>query len=65
MFLAAAAEEEAKQSPTSVEDALSDEHRGKWEEAMRSEMDSLKENGVYELVDRPKGAMRAWVLATP
>ena len=65
MFLAAAAEEEAKQSPASVEEALSGEHRGKWEEAMRSEMDSLKGNGLYELVDRPKGkkvVKSKWVL---
>ena len=65
MFLAAAAEDEAKQSPASVEEALSGEHKGKWEEAMRSEMDSLKENGVYELVDRPKGkkvVKSKWVL---
>ena len=32
---------------------------------MRSEMDSLKENGVYELVDRPEGkkvVKSKWVL---
>ena len=27
----------------------------KWKGAMKSEMDSLKENGVYEIVDRPTG----------
>ena len=65
MFLAVAAEEEAKQSPASVEEALSGEHKGKWEEAMRIEMDSLKEIGVYELVDKPKGkkvVKSKWVL---
>ena len=50
MYLAAAAEEEAQQSPQSVEEALKSAQRVEWEEAMNSEMNSLKENGVYELV---------------
>ena len=55
MYLAAAVEEEAQQSPQSVEDALKSAWRVEWQEAMNSEMNSLKENGVYEHVDRPKG----------
>ena len=30
-------------------------HSEKWKKAMKSEMDSLKENGVFEIVDRPAG----------
>ena len=44
-----------KQSPQSVEEAVQGTHSEKWKKAMESEMDSLKENGVYEIVDRPAG----------
>ena len=54
MYLAAEVEEEAQQSPQSVEDALKSAQRVEWLEAMNSEMNGLKENGVYELVDRGK-----------
>ena len=36
-------------------EALNITKRGKWQEAMKSEMDNLRENGVFELVDRPRG----------
>ena len=65
MYLAAAAEEEAKQSPQSVEEALNSTQKGKWEEAMKGEMDSLRENGVFDFVDKPRGkkvVKSKWVL---
>ena len=64
-YLATAADEEVKQSPESVQEALQGPHREKWQQAMNSEMESLRENGVYELVDRPKGkkvVKSKWVL---
>ena len=64
-YLATVAEEEANQSPQSVQEALQGTHGEKWKEAMDSEMRSLKENGVYQLVDRPKGkkvVKSKWVL---
>lgn len=62
MYLAAAAEEEAKQSPKTAKEALQGPHRAKWQKAMKSEMESLRENGVYTLVDRPKFVKEKWVL---
>ena len=65
MYLAAAAEEEVKQSPQSVQEALGSPQKEKWQEAMDSEMKSLRENGVYELVDKPAGkkiVKSKWVL---
>lgn len=64
-FLASTAQEEAKQSPQTLQEALEGEHSAKWREAMESEMASLRENNVYELVDRPKGkkvVKSRWVL---
>ena len=64
-FLATVAEEEVNQSPQSVQEALQGKHGDKWKEAMESEMRSLKENGVFELVDRPEGkkvVKSKWVL---
>ena len=64
-YLATAADEEAKQSPQSVQEALQGPHKEKWQQAMSSEMESLRENGVYELVDRPVGkkvVKSKWVL---
>ena len=64
-YLATVAEEEANQSPQSVQEALQSTHGDKWKEVMDSEMRSLKENGVFELVDRPKGkkvVKSKWVL---
>ena len=52
-YLAGAAEEDAKHSPQSVQEALQGEHMAEWRKAMDSEMASLRENGVYELVDKP------------
>ena len=47
-------EQEVKQSPQSVEEAVQGPHSEKWKKAMESEMDSLKENGVYEIVTMRK-----------
>ena len=54
-YLAAAVEQEVKQSPQSAQEAMQGPHCEKWKKAMKSEMDSLKENGVFEIVDRPAG----------
>ena len=65
MYLASAAEEEVKQSPKTVQEALQGSHGEKWQKAVNSEMESLRENGVYELVDRPaekKVVKSKWVL---
>ena len=65
IYLATAADEEVKQSPESVQEALQGPHREKWQQAMNREMEILRENGVYELVDRPKGKKMVkskWVL---
>ena len=64
-YLAAAVEEEVKQCPKTIGEALQGPHREKWRKAMQSEMDSLRENGVYEIVDRPSGkkvVQSKWVL---
>ena len=53
--LATAVEEEVKQSPLTVLEAMQGNHNEKWKGSMKSEMDSLRENGVYEIVDRPAG----------
>ena len=55
MYLASVAEEEIKQSPKSVQEALQGQHGENWQNAMNSEMESLRENGMYEIVDRPVG----------
>ena len=65
MYLASAAEEEVKQSPKSVQEALEGKHGNKWQVAMDSEMNSLQDNGVFELVDRLVGrkvVKSKWVL---
>ena len=54
-YLAAAVEQEVKQSPQWVQEAIQGPQSEKWKRAMESEMDSLKENGVYEIIDRPAG----------
>ena len=55
MYLASAAEEEVKESPKTVQEALQGSHGEKWQKTMDSEMESLRENGVYEIVARPAG----------
>ena len=64
-YLAAAVEEEVKQCPKTIGEALQGPHSEKWRKTMQSEMDSLRENGVYEIVDRPVGkkvVQSKWVL---
>ena len=41
--------------PKTIEEATSSPEKSKWMEAMESEMQSLKENDVWELVELPKG----------
>ena len=38
-----------------MREALQGDQRDEWQKAMNSEMLSLMENGVYEIVDRPAG----------
>ena len=45
----------ARVRPKTGKEAINSFARGKWEKAMANEMQSLKENNVYQLVDRPKG----------
>ena len=54
-FLANGAGADVGECPQTVGEALGGDHKVKWQQAMDSEMSSLVENGVYELVDRPKG----------
>ena len=37
------------------DEAIADEHREQWLNAMQDEMDSLHENYTYDLVELPKG----------
>ena len=41
--------------PSSVKEALTGEEKEKWREAMEVEMESIKRNNVWELVELPKG----------
>ncbi|CAL1406718.1 unnamed protein product [Linum trigynum] len=41
--------------PESFTEAMNDEHKKRWIEAMQDEMDSLYENKTFELVKLPKG----------
>jgi hypothetical protein len=41
--------------PRNVREALGSGEKKKWEAAMKSELDSLKENKVWDLVDLPEG----------
>ena len=41
--------------PTSFKDALSGSKKEEWTEAMKNEIDSLKKNDVWDLVELPKG----------
>ena len=41
--------------PKCFADAMEDEYKKEWMEAMQEEMDSLYKNHTYELVKLPKG----------
>lgn len=45
-----------EQEPLTVKEALSREDKDNWKEAMKKEMDSMYENKVWKLVDKPPGA---------
>ena len=40
---------------TTIEDAYSSPDADLWKETVRSEMDSIMSNGIWEIVDRPYG----------
>ena len=42
------------EEPTTVKEALASQRKAKWEEAMKTEMCSLQDNNVWELVELPK-----------
>ena len=43
-----------KQEPTSVSEALSSPEKEEWKKAMNSEMESISDNKVWELVELPE-----------
>ena len=43
-----------QKDPTSYEDAMNSEDKDLWKQAVKEEIDSMKENKVWEIVDRPK-----------
>ncbi|KAM1309376.1 hypothetical protein ACFX2H_006077 [Malus domestica] len=46
---------ETKEDPTDYTEAMSDIDSKRWQEAMKSEMDSMYQNQVWTLVDPPEG----------
>jgi hypothetical protein len=42
-------------TPSYYEEAVSNEHKNEWSEAIQDEMKSLYENDTFELVSLPKG----------
>lgn len=57
---------EKEQDPKNFNDAMSRDDKQDWLEAMSDELDSLKKNKVFELVERPKGHIitSRWVYVT-
>lgn len=55
---------EAAEDPHSYEEAMKREDKKEWIKAMQEEIDSLKKNEVYDLIDRPQGNIvtNKWVL---
>ena len=45
----------AEDTPTTIAEAYSSIDADLWKEAVQSEMDSIKSNGTWEVVDRPYG----------
>ena len=41
--------------PKTHKQAINSENKGEWLKAMKSEIDSLRQNNTWELVERPKG----------
>ena len=57
--------EDDEEDPKSVRDALSGPTKEIWQEALQEEMDSVRANKVWELVDLPEGRKaieNKWVL---
>nr|GFC52722.1 retrovirus-related Pol polyprotein from transposon TNT 1-94 [Tanacetum cinerariifolium] len=51
----AAAEEEDAHEPLTYQEAVACEDRSKWKAAMKEEMDSLRKNKTWKLVDHQAG----------
>ena len=57
--------EDDEEDPKSVRDALSGLAKEKWQKALQEEMDSMRANKVWELVDLAKGRKaigNKWIL---
>nr|GFA40559.1 retrovirus-related Pol polyprotein from transposon TNT 1-94 [Tanacetum cinerariifolium] len=54
-YVFAAAEEEDTHEPLTYQESVSCEDSSKWKAAMEEEMDSLRKNKTWELVDHPAG----------
>ncbi|GKE68916.1 retrovirus-related pol polyprotein from transposon TNT 1-94, partial [Tanacetum coccineum] len=50
-----AAEEEDTHEPLTYQEAVACEESSKWKAAMKEEMDSMRKNKTWELVDHPVG----------
>ena len=50
------AEEQQHRDPSSLQEALSRPNTYQWRAAMEDEMQSLRENQTWELVEKPTGA---------
>ncbi|GKG04380.1 hypothetical protein Tco_0314767, partial [Tanacetum coccineum] len=50
-----ATEEEDTHEPLTYQEAVACEDSSKWKAAMKEEMNSLRKNKTYELVDHPAG----------
>ena len=46
---------QSPKEPKSIEEAINSPEKSKWEKAMETEMQSLKANKVWDLVELPKG----------
>ena len=50
-----AREEEITEIPITIEDALNEEERDQWKNAIDEELGTLKKMGTWELADLPEG----------
>ena len=54
-YALSSASESVRDEPLTYEEALASKESGKWIEAMKSEIASLRKNQTWDLVDKPKG----------